>query len=182
MSTATLITAEEFSGMSFDKPVELVRGEIVEMTNPAMRHGEVCSNISLLLRLWDRQHRRFVVATNDASVLTQRDPDSIRGPDVLVISRDRLPERKSPIVPSNVPPEVAVEVLSPSDRWPDVIAKVAEYLAADVREVWVVDSADKSVFVFLHEDHPTELGVDDVLTSRALDGFSCSVSDFFEGL
>lgn len=45
MSTATtLITAEEFMAMSFDRPTELVRGEIIEMTNPGGRHGLVCAN------------------------------------------------------------------------------------------------------------------------------------------
>ncbi len=91
MSTATLITAEEFAAMSFDRPVELVRGEIIEMTNPGGRHGNISFGWGDSCTMWLARHPEYDAASNDTGVLLEQDPDTIRGPDLLVLNKSRLP-------------------------------------------------------------------------------------------
>jgi Uma2 family endonuclease len=112
-------------------------------------------------------------------VFTERDPDTVLGPDVVYWSRERLPEMPAGFV--EVPPDLAVEVVSPSDTHKHLHEKVLHYLDHHVPLVWVVDPAARTVTVYrsrqdvriLAEDE--EIGGDGVLP-----GFSCRVSEFFE--
>lgn len=182
MSTATLITADEFARMSFGVPVELIEGEIVEMTIPGGRHGETCFVTAAKLAMWILGGAAFRVTTNDAGVVTHRNPDSVRGPDLSVTRRDRLPGGKMPIGPLAIPPDLVIEIRSPSDRWPDVIEKVSQFLHAGVLEVWVIDPEIGHVHVFRANDEPTILNRDDILQSPELPGFHCRVAELFEEL
>ena len=183
MSTTTaLVTADEFSAMAHERPSELIRGEIVEMTSPGSRHGKVCSNVSFLLETWSRQQTSpWCIISNDAGVLTEResDFDSVRGPDVYAIRNDRLPDGGLPVGHMSVAPELCVDVLSPSDRWPDVLSKVSELLRAGVHEMWVIDPAHRRVHLYRSDDEPTVLDQDENLTSTALPGLAFAVREFF---
>ena len=183
MSTTTaLVTADEFSSMAHERPCELIRGEIVEMTSPGSRHGQVCSNVSHLLQTWSRQQLvPYNVISNDAGVLTERDSetDSVRGPDVSAIRNDRLPDGELPVGHMSVAPELCVEVLSPSDRWPDVLSKVSELLRAGVHEMWVINPAHRRVHLYHSDDEPTVLDHDENLTSTALPGLAFAVQELF---
>jgi Uma2 family endonuclease len=177
------ITAAEFERMSFDRPTELVGGELVEQAMPTSQHGAICVVISAFLWLWAKQGNRGVVFSNDSHVLTERDPDSIRGPDCAFIRREKLPEGKLPAGVLRVPVDLAIEVVSPSDRWTEVLDKVLEYLRSGVTEVWVIDPEQRSVTVHrpdvasLHFD-----GDDELLRPELLPGFTCRVSDLFADL
>lgn len=176
------ITARDFAATNPNVPSELVRGEVVEMPRPGMRHGVVCGNVYDPIKLWARSGNRGLVAISDTGVVTGRDPDSVRGPDVLFVSRGRWPHDQAPEGFLEVAPDLAVEVLSPHDVWKDVLEKVSEYLDAGVREVWVVDPELKTVQVFRPDAPPRILGSPDVLESAdVLPGFSCPVADFFVG-
>ena len=118
MSTKTVVTASEFLQMSDNDRYELVQGELVEMNRPGMQHGIVCTNVIFLLELWSREHSAGYVFANDTGVVTERDPDSVRGPDCAFVRADRLPDGPSGKGWLEIPPDLAVEVLSPSDRWP----------------------------------------------------------------
>jgi Uma2 family endonuclease len=178
-----LITAEQFARMSFDVPVELVRGEVVEMPRPEMRHGVVCSNVHDPVKAWARSTQGGVVAINDTGVITERDPDSVRGPDVLYITRERLPGGEIPSTFLSVAPDLAIEVLSPHDVWKNVLEKITEYFEAGVREVWVVDPEDRTMQVFRPDAKPRKLDASDTLESPdVLPGFTCAVSTFFEDI
>jgi Uma2 family endonuclease len=182
MSTTTLITAEEFAEMSFDVPVELIKGEIVEMTLPGGWHGAICFNTAGLLRDWIRGGADFRAMTNDSGVILERDPDTVRGPDLLVIRRDRLPGGEIPRKLFEVPPDVAIEVKSPTDRWSEIHVKVGMFFAAGTGEVWVIDPDHRRVHIFHAEDEPTILNEGETVSSALLPGFSVPVSDFFEGI
>lgn len=178
-----LITAEQFFRMSSDVPSELVRGEVVEMPRPGMRHGVVCSNVHDPVKAWARSTQRGLVAINDTGVITERDPDSVRGPDVLYISGERLPGGEVSSTFLSDAPDLAVEVLAPHDVWKELLEKITEYFEAGVREVWVVDPDDKTVQVFRPDTKPRKLDESDVLeSSDVLPEFRCSVTTFFEGI
>jgi Uma2 family endonuclease len=184
MATVTsLMTAEEYIAIpdSFDGPTELVKGVLVTMPPPRPRHGELCARIAYLIQRFLEDHELGRIVTNDAGMITERNPDSVRGPDVAYYSFDRAP--KGPLPPGllDVVAELVFEVLSPSDRWSEVQAKVAEYLQAGVQAVCVVDDDTRSVHV-LRQDQPLqsiksgeEFHVQDILP-----GFCVKVGRFFE--
>lgn len=183
MSTATLITADEFARMSFDMPVELVRGEIVEMTVPGYRHGVVCLNVGFRIRLWtSSQSVKWIVATNDSGIVTQLDPDTVRGADVQAIRADRLGSDGVVRHYLRVAPELTVEVLSPSDRFSDVMAKVEEYLELGVQEVWIVDPESRSVRLCHPDGRFTTVRAGQTLSSVPLVGLSIPVDQLFESV
>jgi Uma2 family endonuclease len=180
MATKTLLTAEEYRRIPDRGPSELVRGEVIEMSPPSYRHGVVCVNVSVALKLWARSRNAGSVAGNDAGVMTERNPDTVRGADVQFISRARLPGGYPDEGYPAVPPDLAVEVISPSDRWTEVVQKVDEYLEAGVLEVWLVEPQNEFVEVYRADQPPVRFEGDELLTSeKVLPGFQCVVRDFF---
>ncbi len=183
MSTATaspvkLWTVDEYAKRPDPGyPEELVRGRIVAMPVPKRRHGQLCAQIVFLLRQFLSNVDMGHVLCNDSGVITERDPDSVRGPDVAFYSYDRLP--KGPLPPTYGPevPELIFEVLSPDDRWPKVLGKISEYLTAGVEVVVVVDDERKQVRVFDALDTRT-LGHEETLSALAmLPGFEATVRE-----
>ncbi len=180
MSTRTLLTAEEFLAIPGDEPHELAQGEVVEMTLPGGRHGLVCARIARLLGNWADSHEAGEVLSNDSAVITERDPDSVRGPDVQFFSIDRLPDDFPPVGPLRQPPDLAIEVVSDSDRWSDVINKVDEFLGVGVREVWVIEPEGQFVEIFRPDGCHRRIRRDGTLESPTIvPGFACPVASLF---
>jgi len=184
MSTAPqpLLTAEEFSRRPDPGyPEELVRGRIVAISVPNRRHGQICSKAGRILGNFAEKHELGHVLCNGSGVITERGPDTVRGPDVVFYSYARLP--KGPL-PSNYGPEVPeliIEVRSPGNRWPDILVKVAEYLAAGVQYVVVLDPDPQTALVASAEQPPRILGPDEELKFPDLLGkFHVVVRRFFE--
>lgn len=182
-SRTRLLTAEEYGVLpDLGYPSELVRGKIVRMNIPKPLHGLVCANIAAVLWNFAKKHQLGWVFTNDSGVITERDPDSVRGPDVAFCSYKRLPKRSRPKRDYlNVAPELAFEVRSPDDRWSKLQAKVAEYLDAGVLVVCVVEPKDEFVMVYTADAAPLRFAGDDLLKlPSVLPGFSVRVREFFE--
>jgi Uma2 family endonuclease len=176
-----LITAEEFARMPEPHDgtlLELVRGEVVEVSRPKPRHGHICSKIDRRLGIFVEQHNLGWILVNDTGVIVERDPDTVRGPDLCFYSLERMPT--IPETYSECAPELAVEVLSPDDRMTDVREKVREYLAAGVKLVWVVDPDTKSLMVYTGTLRGKEYsGLDTIDGGDVLPGFTIRVSEFF---
>lgn len=160
MATADtrLITAEEFWQMPDLGPAELVRGEIVTMNPPGYRHGLVCSNIDFEIRLYLRDHDLGTVVTNDSGIVTERNPDSVRGGDVSFYRYDQVPRGSAPQGYPGVAPAVVWEVLSPDDRWKETVVKIAEYLQAGVLAVCIVDPDERTLTNYFPDKPPQQLG------------------------
>jgi Uma2 family endonuclease len=181
MTTATrkLITAEEFSQMP--EPAdgslqEVVRGVIVTIPPPGGRHGFCCSKVARRLGNHVEDNRLGTVTCNDTGFISERNPDTVRGPDVSFWSRERLSEVPEGYTP--IPPDLAVEVVSPSDHYSKVQTKVRHYLTRGVRVVWVVDPDDRSVTLYRSRRQVTILEEGDTLSGEdVLPGFSCPVAD-----
>ncbi len=183
MTTATqkLITAEEFARMP-DPPdgsqQELVQGVIITMPPPGGRHGACCSRINRRLASFVEDNNLGTVFAHDTGFITERDPDSVRGPDVSFWSREKLPEIPDGYI--EVAPDLIVEVISPGDRYTRVQKKVNEYLEKGVRLIWVVDPEDRSIAVFRDGQKPRVLSENEVLTGEdVLSGFTCRIADLF---
>jgi Uma2 family endonuclease len=176
------ITAEEFLGMDLGEGShELVRGEIVDMP-PAMElHGRVCFKIGFHLEVYGHRTGYGYVLTNDTAVVTERAPDTVRGADVIFFSRARRPESELASRLSLIPPDLVVEVLSPSNRAGEILEKIAEYLNAGVLMVWIVHPEDRTVAIYRPDDPmPAFYRDTDVIEDLPeLPGFRCAVSEFF---
>ncbi len=178
MSTAkTLITAEEFMQMSFDHPVELVRGEIVHMTPPKRSHGSIALVIGATLLNWSAKakHGRPV---SDSIVRTG--PDSIRGPDVSYFVQPKVDRGALTSEGDDIAPDLCVEVLSPSNTWSEIKQKIDEYLGCGVTEVWIADPELESVEIRRTDEPPRTVRRGESITSDLLPGFEAAVDEFFD--
>jgi Uma2 family endonuclease len=181
-TTEMLLTVEDYLRLPDNGcPTELVRGRIVPLNVPNFRHGKLCNRLGRLLGNYADEHNLGHVLNNDAGVVTERAPDTVRGPDVSFYSYSRVPQGADPTGYPNVVPEVVIEVRSPSDRWAMVLAKVSEYLNAGVDLVYVVDGQSLSVFAYTADKPNATLSDDDELTCPPpLDGLRFRVRRLFE--
>jgi Uma2 family endonuclease len=177
------LTAEQYAELpDLGYPTELVKGQIKIMNRPYPQHGQVCVTISSLLYQFVREHKLGRVVGNDSGVVTERQPDSVRGPDVAFYSYARVPPGRLPRRGYlDVAPELAVEVKSAFDRWKDIEEKVAEYFKAGVQMVMVVDP-DADCVQLRYPDQPMCLFQrdDELQLSEVLPGFRVKVREFFE--
>jgi Uma2 family endonuclease len=176
-----LVTIEEFEKIP-DPPdgslLELVRGEVIVMPSPKAKHGVICSEIARLLGNIVKPAKLGWVTANDAGVILEREPDTIRGPDVAFWSITRQPAMPADYF--EIPPDIAVEVLSPDDRRKEVREKIKDYISHGVRLVWLVDAETRTVTVYHGSLRGTELDETDTLDGGdVLPNFSCTVADLF---
>jgi len=161
-----------------DKHVELVRGLLVVREPPGYRHGEITARLIKALIDYTDAHDLGRVLAGDAGFTLATNPDTVRGPDVAFIRRERVPH-PSPAGYAAFAPDLVVEVLSPRDRPGDTLAKVADWLSAGTRLVWVIDPERRLARAYrpdgsetlVTEDHP--LDGEDVMPgfSRPLETF-----------
>jgi len=177
-----LLTAEEFAAMPDPgHPTELRRGRVVDMPPPGSRHGQICSKVGRLLGNHAEAADIGHVVTNDSGVITERGPDSVRGADVAFYRYERLPRGPLPDGYPDVPPDLVFEVVSPSDRWSAVLAKVSEYLDAGVGLVCVLRPGPETLRLVRPDGDDRTLGPDDEFTAPDILGdFRVPVRRFFE--
>ncbi|MEM9701908.1 MAG: Uma2 family endonuclease [Planctomycetota bacterium] len=162
-SAERLLTAEEYLNLPPDgRRTELVRGRVVDVSKPGFRHGFIALWVGhLLLSMYERGIGRPVV---ESGMLTERDPDTVRGPDVHFYSFDRMPADQEPEGFPSVSPEVVFEVRSPNDRQTDILRKVTEYLDADVLCVVVLSPIRRTAVLYFPDAEPTFLREHDRLS------------------
>ena len=185
VETATRpMTAEEFCDWvqrpeNAGRHFELVRGEVMEMSRPGERHGVICGNVAFVLGLYTRQQRKGYVLSNDSGVLLERNPDTLRGPDVVFFRESRKYSELNPKFVEGLP-ALAVEVLSPNDHHGKVARRIHEFLQAGIRLVWIVDPEARDVTVYRPGEAPYSIeGERELMGEDSLPGFRCRVSEFF---
>jgi len=179
--TDELLRAEDL----FDLPEtedrdELVRGEVVREPLPGFGHGSVAVQIAWLLKTWvlDRDLGRVV---DHCGFVLARDPDTVRGPDVAFVRWERVAEGRTGGPFFDGAPDLAVEVLSPSNGAAEIASKVGDYLGAGARSVWIVDPERREVTVHRPGRGPRLLREGDLLDGgTVLPGFAVDVALLFE--
>jgi Uma2 family endonuclease len=158
---------------------ELLQGELMMMSPSGSMHGRYCA--FLAASLWDYvdEHKSGMVFGAETGFILARNPDTVRAPDVAFVTRERLPDP----LPTGFfpgPPDLAVEVLSPSDRAGEVTAKTRGWLAAGCREVWLVDPETKTVTLHRPDGTIVQLSSSDILESPLLlPGFRKPLAELF---
>lgn len=172
------LTAEDLLAMGDIGPCELIDGRVVPMSPTGAEHGQVESTLARLLGNFVEANGLGRVLTGEVGIVTRRSPDRVRGADVVFLSA-----ASGSRVPSGfleTPPDLVVEVISPSDRWQDTRETIEEYFAMGVRQVWIVEPRLRTVLV---HDGPTavvRLASGEVLRGTGpLAGFELPVSALF---
>ena len=160
---------------------ELIMGVLHETVSSGPEHGEVVVNFSTELRNFVRPRRLGRVVASDSGIQLERNPDTVREPDIAFISAARLPLGARVPGYSQVVPDLVVEVVSPSDRPAQVYDKAQMWLRFGVRLVLVVDPEARSVRALPSEGPTRTFTEDDTLDcGDVLPGFSCAVRDVFD--
>lgn len=173
------MTAEEFARLDIDVPVELVRGRVVELGWPSAIHGVVCCHVAFEIESWVRSVRACGLTSLRAGIITERDPDTVRGPDVYYVSKERTAQAGRLEGFLGTGPELAVEVKSPSEGWKDLQAKINEYFTAGVQEIWVLEPEERLLSVYRVDERPRTLHADEQISSPVLPGFEIPVAELF---
>jgi Uma2 family endonuclease len=175
----TLLTAEEFDNYPFeeDKRYELDEGELIEMIRPAYKHNRVLLRLLFALETCFRQRQTGEVLLSEN--LYALSASTRRSPDAAVILGDRRAElADAKVIP--IVPDIAVEVLSPSETTRMIHRKLKQYFEAGVKQVWLVDPDTREVDIWTGPALPNRpLAGSDVLVSGLLPGFALPLEDLF---
>jgi Uma2 family endonuclease len=170
------MTAEELMELEGPNRHELIKGELLTMPPPKFEHGRVVANPTLLLLLHVRANNLGSVYTETGYKL-ETNPDTVLGPDVSFLAHKRADELSDQYYPGA--PDVAVEVLSPSDKRPRVESKTRLWLSLGARSVWVVNPKLRTVEVFRANGERRLLHESDELVDDTVPGFHVPVSEVF---
>lgn len=175
------ITAGDFFAMADEAGVaELVRGEVTRLTPAGGEHGVVAARLlARLLTYVESEGLGYVFAAETGFVLAT-DPDTVRAPDLAFLSHQRLGGRVIPRAFVPLAPDLAVEVVSPSESAEAVQEKLRDYFAAGTRLVWVLFPALGSAHAY---SSPIEVqileGEDRLSGGEVVPGFSCRLVELF---
>lgn len=185
MATNARITAQDLLRLSGDDVRrELVNGRVIEMPPHGFAHGEIAGRIWRRLVEYVERVGGGRVAVGDVGFVLSvpGDPERVRGPDVAFISQGRLSGIESLDGFVVGAPDLAVEVLSPSEGSLDVQQKVRDYLDAGTKLVWLVAPQARTVTVYRADGAARLLRHTDVLDGEhVLPGFSVPLTDLFGG-
>ena len=175
-----ILTAEEFLERYSDKEghFELVKGEVIEMASPGEIHSSIATELAVHLSPYARQHNLGRVFVELGFCLECR-PDTVRAPDVSFVKAEHLPDQlRRGFFPGA--PDLAIEVVSPSNRATDLESKIQEYLAHGTQRVWVFYPETQTIIIHRPDGTARRYTAEDVLVDEEiLPGFSLPVKELF---
>ena len=177
-----LLTADDLMRL-YSKGVrgELIRGVLCETMAVGGEHGEIVMNLGGEMRSFIKPRRLGRLAGSDAGVWLERDPDTVREPDLAFISSQKLPLNVRNPGYYEVVPDLVVEVASPSDSRREVNDKAQMWLRNGVRLTWVVHPDTRTIDVHPEDGSVSTLTENDTLDGGdVLPGFTCPVSEIFD--
>lgn len=174
------LTVEEYAALPDDDiRTELVRGVVIREPQPSFEHGRLQTRIAALLDTYIREAGLDLVAVGNFGVITSEAPATVRGPDAAVLNKSRLHELHRTGFLRGAP-DLAIEIVSPSNRPPEIPEKVAEYLAAGAQAIWLVYPSSTTVAVHTSPEGVALLGATDTVDGgELLPGLDLPVAKLF---
>jgi Uma2 family endonuclease len=180
MTTTRYLTIDDYELLSHESGrFELVDGVLHEVAPPGEDHSDVTREL-----IWELE--QFVRATGieklfiEAAFAIERDPGTVLIPDIAFLRSDRLEPDRDTWKSVRTRPDLAVEIVSPTDRAGEINAKVRRYLQAGVEMVWVVNPRQRTITVFRPDAATETLAGDDILSGDpVLPGFHIPVARCF---
>jgi Uma2 family endonuclease len=171
------VTVDELERMSLPLPAELYNGKVVfKMANHI--HSVIQAAVAGEIYIYLKTNPVGVVSTDENYILWPERQNQSRIPDVSFVIKERLPKEQNRFLP--IAPDLAVEILSPTNNFDEVMLKAEEYLQQGTQIVWVVIVSTREVIVCTAEGKHF---VKDVLTApQLLPGFELPVKTIFAGL
>jgi len=150
------------------------------MAPSGSEHVGIIIEISTPLHQFVKAHGLGRVLGTEGGFIISRKPDTVRAPDVAFISADRIPGGRLPKGFFPGAPDLAVEVMSPSDTAEELDEKVQDWLAAGTRLVWVVNPKSKTVAVYDSPSASRILHIEETLDGgELLPGFALPLRQIF---
>jgi Uma2 family endonuclease len=178
------VTVEEF----YEKALEgfrgeLVKGELRETMPTSILHGIIAGRIAIILGMFVLQNKLGEVLTAETGFKLFVNEKTVRVPDVAFLSNEKLAQVEDFSKFFNGTPDLAVEVISPSETYDDVQEKLEDYLASGVKIVWLVRPKQKTVTVY-HSifDFKIFSETGEIEGENVLPNFKCKLSDIFGNL
>jgi Uma2 family endonuclease len=173
-------TPEDLLSMPDGKNYELVDGHLVERTMSPLSSwvgGELFYHLRTFLR---ENPKGWAWPADLGYECYPGRPNKVRKSDVSFIRVERMPDGPSSEGYAHIPPDLAVEVVSPNDLWHELQAKVDEYLEAGVQLVWVIDPEGRTAFVYRRDGTVSRLHAGDELSGEdIIPGFRCPLASIF---
>ena len=183
MTTATaLMTADELLAMPDDgfHRYELVQGELITMAPAGAEHGAIGIRSAVRVGIFVESNDSGTVFNSDTGFIISTDPDTVRAPDVSFVRKERIPPDGLPKGLFPGAPDLAIEVISPSDSYTEVAEKVAQLIEAGTHLVVLIDPRTRTVALHHRSGEIDRLTEADTLTlGEALPGFQCPVAELF---
>ncbi len=174
------VTAAELWNLGRGRRCELICGKVVEMAPTGGEHGSVAVNATLLLGAFVKAHGLGNVSTGETGYRVASAPDTVRAPDLGFVRKSRIPPTGVPARFWEIPPDLALEIVSPGDTYEDVESKAREWIESGVTEVWVLNPRLREVKIH-RNGRPVEVCREkDVVRSESLlPGFAATAGEFF---
>ncbi|MEA5517993.1 Uma2 family endonuclease [Limnoraphis robusta] len=173
------LTLEEFLALpETDLNYELINGEAVPQMAPKRFHSRLTGTLYTLLTEWCKNQGE--VGIEWAVVLKKNNRDWVPIPDLLYISYNRLPLERFEDEACPVPPELAIEIISPEQTFGEMSEKAIDYLNAGVSRVWVVDPKAKTITIFYPDAPPQTKRDEGILSDNLLEELSFTAQDIFQ--
>jgi Uma2 family endonuclease len=173
------MTAVQFFSYPEHDRYELVRGNLRVSEPPGGVHGQVAVRLASRLHLHVEAAALGTVLV-EAGFILRRGPDTVRGPDISFVSGQQVDPGRVPSTFLPFAPDLAIEILSPEDRPATIDEKVADYLEAGTRLVWVLDPKARSLVIHRPDgavEVVTEPGVLD--GEEVVPGFGAGLTEIF---
>ena len=179
MATRELMTAEEFADLSTadNENYELVDGELIPLSSPIPLHTIIRDELVFLIRSYFKKHP---IGGSLSETDCRINDETVRRPALSIFLGDRWRLVDSRRIPIPFAPNIAIEVLSPSEHAVDLTRKVRDYLGAGSEEVWMLDHENSEIQV-RSEAGIRILNAADVLETPLLPGFTCNIAELLAG-
>jgi Uma2 family endonuclease len=180
MATTKLLTFEDFELLDDDKKYEIIDGELYEVAPANPEHARIAYRIVAKVSQFDPELKLIEGFIADGPFRLVLETESVVVPDVAFMRVERMPPDAEIEKRVDQAPDIAVEIMSPSDRISVVMRKVMRYLEAGTLMVWLVDPAARTVTVYEPGGRAQVLDGDDHLDGGdIIPGFSVPVRSLF---
>lgn len=177
MVSTRLSTAEDLYRLGPDAPYELIEGELIEVSPQGRVHGRVLSNLDYLLNHEVRTHQLGEVLVGDVGFVLARNPDSVLAPDLAFVQASRLIDEGDGYL--EIAPDLAIEVVSPSNTSSEIARKIALYLSTGASEVWVVRPRERDITIHAANGEIVVFQGEEMLMSRVIPTLTFPVNRVF---
>lgn len=173
------LTLQEFLNLpEEDITYELINGEAKPKMSPKRFHSRLTVALCLILTQW--AENKGEVGVEWAVILKIRGKDWVPVPDLLYISYSRFPSDVIENEACPIPPDLAIEIISPDQSFGEMSAKATNYLDAGVMRVWVIDPKAKTVTIFYPDARPQTKRDIDSLEDSLFPGLVISAAEIFQ--